>query len=438
MLRKEDILEVLREWNYWDRDIEPGIFYRGWYVERMLDFLKTKEVVVLKGVRRSGKSTLLKQLASELYKKGVSREQVLIVNFEDPRFYPHLSIDLLESIFETYRTFINPNKKCFVFLDEVHYIPIWEKWVRRYRDLYPDDVKIVVTGSSSKLLDSEYATALTGRTLHIAVFPLSFREYAEFSGAKVGNGMLSLISKKREFVALLKNYVENGGFPEFFFIKQKRLLDSYLDDILYKDIIERYSIRDAKTIRKIAFYLLANISREYSYNSLRKTFNVSLDMIRQYIGYLESSYLIFSVNIFSYSLKEQEINPRKVYCIDTGLRNVVGFKFSEDHGRLYENLVFLGLKMKNEYSSSEIYYWKNGKREVDFLIKEGMKVRELIQVCWNIEDKETKKRELNGLSEAMKKFRLKGGLVITEDYEGEERYEGKRVKYIPLWKWLLR
>lgn len=438
MLRKEEILEIIRDWNYWDKDVESGIFHRAGYVEKIVSLMETKEVVVLKGVRRSGKSTLLKLLVLDLHRRGISRDRILIVNFEDSRFYPYLELNLLEKIFETYRTFVNQKEKCFVFLDEVHYVPMWEKWVGRYRDLYPHEVKIIVTGSSSKLLDSEYATALTGRTLSVTVFPLSFKEYVGFKGVHVGADLLSIISKKREIVALLKDYIENGGFPEFLSVKQKRLLGEYLDGILYKDILERYRVRDAKTIKQIAFYLLTNISKEYTYNSLRKTFKVSLDLVRRYVGYIESAYLVFSVNMFSYSLKEQEVNPRKIYCIDTGLRNVIGFKFSEDYGRLYENLVFLELKRRIGDLLMEIYYWRNGKREVDFVVKEGLKPTELIQVCWDIEDPNTKKRELTGLLEGMRKFKLNQGLVITEDLEGEETFEDKKIRFIPLWKWLLR
>ena len=167
-------------------------------------------------------------------------------------------------------------------------------------------------------------------------------------------------------------------------------------------------------------------------------FGVSLDLIRQYIGYIEASYLTFSVSMFSYSLKEQNINPRKVYCIDTGLRNVVGFKFSEDYGRLYENIVFVELKRRLSESLSDIFYWKNKRgKEVDFIVKEGLKTKEVIQVCWNVEDKKTKEREVEGLLEALKEFKLKEGSVITEAFEGEEIIGKKKVKFIPLWKWAL-
>jgi len=436
MLRKEQILEILNEWNYWDKNVEENIFPRNEYVKKLLEFLKTKEVVVLKGIRRSGKSTLLKLLISEL-QKNLSKKQILLVNFEDPRFYPHLNLELLENIFEAYRTFVNPKDKCFILLDEVHYIQAWEKWVRKYRDLYPDDVKIVVTGSSSKLLDTEYSTSLTGRTLPITVFPLTFSEYLKFHNIEIKD-KLSIVSKKREIVALFKGYVENGGFPEILMTKQKNLLQKYFDDIIYKDIIDRHKIRDTSTVKRIAHFLLTNVSKEYTYNSIRKMFGVSLDLIRQYIEYIEASYLTFSVSMFSYSLKEQSINPRKVYCIDTGLRNVVGFKFSEDIGRLYENLVFVELKKRLSESLSEIYYWKGKqKKEVDFLIKEELKTKEAIQVCWNVDDKKTKEREIEGLLEAMKEFKLKQGTIITEDYEDEKVVDKKKIRFIPLWKWLL-
>lgn len=437
MLKNEEILEILNEWNYWDKDVEKDIFPRDEYIKLMLDFLKTKEVVVLRGVRRSGKSTLLKLLIPEL-QKAVSKKQILLVNFEEPRFYPYLGLELLEKIFETYRTFVNPKEKCFVLLDEIHYIQAWEKWVRKYRDLYPNNVKIIVTGSSSKLLDSEYSTALTGRTLPITVFPLTFREYLKFHNVEVRD-KLSFISRKREIARLLRKYMEYGGFPEILTTEQKNLLKRYFDDIIYKDIIDRHEIRDTATIKRIAHFLLTNISKEYTYNSIRKIFRVSLDLIREYIAYVEESYMIFSTNMFAYSLKQQTANPRKVYCIDNGLRNVIGFKFSEDFGRLYENIVFVELKKRLSSSLAEIYYWKSkGGKEVDFLIKEGLRTKDVIQVCWNIEEKETKEREVSGLLEALKEFRLKTGLVITDDFEGEETFGKKKIKYIPLWKWLLQ
>lgn len=437
MLRKEETLQILNEWNYWERDVETDIFPRNEYVKRMIEFLKTKEVIVLNGIRRSGKSTLLKLLISELH-KNVSKKQILLVNFEDPRFYPYLSTELLENIFEAYRTFVNPKKKCFILLDEVHYVQGWEKWVRKYRDLYPNEVKIIVTGSSSKLLDSEYSTALTGRTLSITAFPMSFKEYVKFHNIEIKNN-LHLLSEKREILALLRRYIENGGFPEVLLTKQTKLLQKYFDDIIFKDIIDRHEIRDTNTVKRIAHFLLTNVANEYTYNSIRKMFGVSLDLIRQYIGYIEAAYLTFSLNMFSFSLKEQAVNPRKVYCIDTGLRNVVGFKFSEDYGRLYENIVAIELKKRLSESLSEVYYWRSKQRkEVDFLVKEGLKTKEIIQVCWDIEDKKTKEREVTGLLSALKEFKLRRGLVITEDFEGEETFGSIKIKYMPLWIWLLQ
>jgi hypothetical protein len=435
MLRKEELLEILNEWNYWERDVEEGLFPREAYMEKMLSYLKTKEVVVLRGVRRSGKSTLLKLLISELQKTHSSK-QILLVNFEEPRFYPHLGLELLESIFDAYRTFVNPKEKCFVLLDEIQHIKAWERWVRKYRDLDPNNVKIIVTGSSSRLLDSEYATTLTGRTLPITVFPLSFREYLQCHGVETKG--LASPARRRGITALLAKYIRGGGFPETLVTKQKGLLQEYFDGIIYKDIIDRHAIRDSATVKRMAHYLLTNVSKEYSYNSIRKMFGVSLDLVRQYMSYIEATYLVFSVGLFSYSLKEQSVNPRKVYCVDTGLRNIVGFKFSEDWSRLYENVVFLELKNRLSGSNQEVYYWRSKSgREVDFLVRKGMKTMQAMQVCWDVDDQKTRQREVQGLAEALKEFKLTNGVVITEDFEGSEKVGGKNIAYVPLWKWLL-
>ncbi|MFH1294639.1 MAG: ATP-binding protein [Candidatus Aenigmatarchaeota archaeon] len=435
MLRKDEILDVLEEWNYWQKNVDTDLFPRDDYIKKIKELLKTKEVVVLKGVRRSGKSTLLKLLIKELQQE-ISKKQILLVNFEDPRFYPHLGLELLEEIFETYRTFVNPNGKCYILLDEIHYVEAWEKWVRKQRDLHPNEVKILVTGSSSRLLDTEYSTALTGRTLPITVFPLSFKEYLLFSGVKLGD--VCGMRLKRQIKAQLEKYMTVGGFPEMLLTGKQTLVQSYFDDILYKDIVDRFAVRDTKMMKRVAHFLLTNVSNEYTYNSLRKMIGSSMDLVRQYIGYIESSYLIYSVNMFSFSLKEQNVNPRKVYCIDNGLRNIVGFKFSEDYGKLYENTVFLELKKTLDGSPLEIYYWKNESgKEVDFIVRHGMKTTAAIQVCWDMRNENTKKREVDALLDAMKEFKLKKGLIITESSEGEESFDDKVVEYVPLWKWLV-
>jgi hypothetical protein len=233
---------------------------------------------------------------------------------------------------------------------------------------------------------------------------------------------------------LLKEYAAYGGFPEVV-LKEKNfkniLLNQYFTDIINKDIVNRYNTNSTKTF-DLAKYLLTNISSLFSFRSARAATGLGMETIEKYTSFITESYLVNFMPFFSYSLKIQNQYPKKVYCIDTGLRNVVSFKFSEDMGRIAENLVFIELKRRGK----EVYYWK-GEHEVDFVIKENLKPEGLIQVSWNIEDKKTKIREINGLTEAMNEFNLSDGLIITGDYSGEERIDDNTIKYVPLWKWLL-
>ena len=192
-------------------------------------------------------------------------------------------------------------------------------------------------------------------------------------------------------------------------------------------------------MEELVNFYLQNVLNIANYTKLGNIIGISTDTVTEYTKYLQDAFFIFVVPIFAHSIKKQEINPKKVYCIDPGLRNIKGFRFSEDYGRLIENIVFTELKRKNSSNPFvDIFYWQNNsQREVDFLVKKNLKVSELIQVCWNIKNKETKEREVKGLISAMKNFKLNKGLIITNDYESEEKVDNKTIKYIPLWKWLL-
>lgn len=178
---------------------------------------------------------------------------------------------------------------------------------------------------------------------------------------------------------------------------------------------------------------MSNISNAVSYHNIGELAGTHENTVREYLTYFEKAYLSFQVVKFSYSLKEQIKNPKKVYFIDTGMRNTVAFRFSQDIGRLCENLVFIDLRRRGK----KVYYWK-GKGEVDFVVKDGMEVEQLVQVCWDINDVKTKEMEVAGLVEAMGSIEVAEGIVITDDYFGEEEREGKKIKFIPLWCWLLR
>lgn len=220
------------------------------------------------------------------------------------------------------------------------------------------------------------------------------------------------------------------------------MIEKIYTDILTKDVIFRHNIKMRDELRKIANYLINNFSREFTYSSLKKISQVRhLYTISNWVSYLEEAFLIFKLERFSFKLKQQVLAPKKIYCIDNGIISATGFRFSENKGRLMENLVFIEMLRRNSYRSAnqEIYYWKDyQQREVDFLIKEGLTVRELIQVCYDIDDFNTKERELKSLIKASKDLKCNNLLVITWGYEGKEEFRSKEIRFIPLWKWLLQ
>lgn len=398
-------------------------------------YLKYKEVLAITGVRRSGKTCLMYQLMNKLISQGIEQDSILYINFEDERL-AFLDVNDLSKIYEIFLELNNPQGKIFFFLDEIQNIPLWEKWVNR---MYEKNIKFIISGSNATLLSSEFSTTLTGRNIGISVFPFSFKEFLKYKDEKLIEknikDMQYNIEQRAKIKRLLKEYMNNGGFPEIILRKTLDLLSQYFNDILFKDIIKRYNIKYKDSIEKLALYLFTNISALASYYKLKKFIEArSINTIKNYVSYFEKAYLLFRIPLFSYSIKQQIYNPFKVYSIDTGLRNMMAFKFSKDYGKIAENLVFLSLKRKGE----KIYYWKNKQGlEVDFIIKQKTKPKNAIQVCWNIGDKSTKKRELTSLLSALKVFNLKEGVIITEDYFSEEKIKRKRIKYIPLWVWLL-
>jgi len=433
-MEKDEIIGILGDWNFWEKEIDVGR-QREEYLDLCLRFLKPNVVLALTGVRRSGKSYLMRQVARELIAEGKDPKHILIVNFEDRRFAKP-SLELLERIYETYLEYFGPSKP-FIFLDEIHNVDGWERWVRTLHEL--GKAKLIVSGSSSKLLSGELATVLTGRHLDVVVFPLDFGEFLEFKNLEIKSG-LSVLSKKVEIKHLLREYIEYGGFPEVVQTDEKKqLLLAYFDDILTRDIEKRYKIRKSEALWGLARFYLTNISKPITFNSIRNFIEGSTVTIERFSNYIEEANMVFFLKRFSFSTKEQEKSPRKVYSIDVGLANAVGFRFSENAGRAAENIVAIELKRRCARNPLlEMYYWKDpyGK-EVDFVVKDGPKASQLIQVCWDISDPKTKGRELKSLLNASDELKCGNLLVITEDYEGEERAKGRKVTFIPLWKWLL-
>ena len=436
MLTKEQIIEVLDKWNFWKNTIETGI-NRDKYLNKLKLFLKTDEIVAVLGVRRSGKSTILLQLLEHLIlNKKVNKLNTLYINLEDEVFYPHLSIELLTQIYEAYKEIINPHNKTYIVFDEIQKIKGWEHFIRGIYDR-KENVKIFVTGSSSVLLSSEYSSLLTGRHLTMEVYPLDFKEYLNFNGLEI-NTKIEELHNKNKLIKLSKSFLKEGGFPKLVLTKnellRKELLTSYFNDIIVKDIVQRYNIRDIAKIKNLGLYYATNFCEFVSFNSVKGMLNEnSVETIERYSTFLESAYLIFFNKMYDYSLRKQLANERKVYFIDNGLRNAVSFQFKDMYGNLLENAIYIELFRENR---DNIFYHRSEK-EVDFVVKKGLKVNLLINSCWDLSNYKTENREITSLTKAMDFYGLKKGYIITIEQEKTIRIKDKLIKVVPFYKFCM-
>jgi len=418
MINDSDLFEILNDWNYWNKEPSELGVLREEYLSKVMPLLKTKEIIVIKGVRGSGKSTFLRQL---IVHSKIDKRNFLYVNFDDYRLYGFLSLGLLEKIVDIYKEKINPKEKIYLILDEIQAIDGWEKFLKTKYDL-EENIKFIVSGSNSNLMSREYSSLLTGRIESIGFYPLSFREFLHFNEIEIGNAdYFTLKSKKSILLNKLDHYLNEGGFPEPLKRDNKKsILNEYFNNIMDKDIIIRNKIRDSKTIKQLALHLMSNTTGPVNFTSLKDYFKISINTLKEHLSYLEEGNLVFLLYHFSFSTKTQNLMVKKAYCIDNGLRNAVSFKFSKDIGKLAENAVFIELKRRGK----EIYYWKN-KGEVDFVVKG----RELTAINVTYTD-DIPEREINSLEEFTK---AKRKIIITKSTYSKK---GK-IELIPLWLWLL-
>jgi len=319
-------------------------------------------------------------------------------------------------------------KEPVFFLDEIQNIDNWEKFVNR---MYEQGIKVFVTGSNAKLLSSEISTSLTGRNKLIELYPFSFSEYLRFIGHSHKLDQLTPRSKS----LLLKDfnsYTQTGGFPLVVKENDLELINGYFQDILYRDIISRYKLSQVNGIKQIGLYFASNIGKLFSYATLQNISGVkSLSSVKDYLYYYEQSYLFFYLKKFDYSVKKQIMNPKKVYTIDPGFAHRLGYHFSENKGRLLENIVFLELLRRGK----EVFYY-SGKNECDFLVKEGLYISEAIQVVYQM-DASNSDREYRGLVEAMQTYHIKRGLLITNNIDESFNVANDAIEIIHIWDWLL-
>jgi len=387
--------------------------------DEILSWFKDNRVIILTGIRRCGKSTILKQLMK-------NRENYCYVNFEDERFLDFKAQDfemLNEILMEIYG-----NSKIY-FFDEVQNIEKFETFVRRLQD---EGKKIIITGSNASLLSKEFGTRLTGRYKPFEIFPFSFLEYLRFKNIEVEKEWSYKTSKRVEIKKFFNEYLSLGGFPEYLKTQDKEYIKNIFDNILYKDVIARYSIKKQKIMKELISILATNVSSPFTYNSIKSSLHLANSItVKEYISYLSNSYFFFELSKFDFSLRKSLNAPKKIYIIDPAFNQIAGFNFSANSGRNLENVVFIELKRRKK----EIYYFAK-KGECDFVIKDGNKIVQAVQVCFDL-NKGNKNREVNGLLEAINYFKLKEGIIITFDQEDKFKIEDKIIKLIPVWKWLL-
>ncbi len=420
-----DIFQALLDWNPWIGGEFPDelMGYKRRYHLRV--YLDVPEIKIIEGARRVGKSTLLYQVIHHVLQTSA---HVLYINFEDEILKQY-------SLAEVVYCYLEHGKIDYLFVDEIQNCTDWVSFIRKIYDRR-EISQLWVSGSNSSLIKQEYATLLTGRNLPIHIYPLSFHEFLAFKSNPYISLPVSSI-QEIELRKLFSEYMEFGAFPAVANrnVLKKELLLAYFDDFIYKDIVSRYKINAIK-LKEMAIYLATNASKSFSYRNIATLLNCHINTVTDYLGYMKQAFLFEELYKFDYSLQKQFITDKKIYCLDTGLAAAVSFRFSEDKGRILENIVYCELRRLKQ----TIYFHKNI-TECDFIIKKELDIVAAIQVCVNLADPGTKQREINGLIDALQTYRLQSGLILTQDEDGCEQIMVNEVKYtiqiMPVWKWLL-
>lgn len=396
------------------------------------NYFESREIIFISGIRRSGKSTLMSLIAKELIEKqGINRANIFFVNFEDERFINFTSNDF-EQLYQTFIELENPTGKKYLFFDEIQNINGWERWINRIYEF--EDVKIFITGSNATLISSSISSSMTGRNRQIKTSTFSFREYLLLLGCSPVERDFYFPEKVTEIKRAFGNYIKYGGFPEVLKNKDITLAGQYFKDIIYRDIVSHYNIRNIKEIKELALYLITNSGCLTSYENLKKILqHKNITTIKNYLNILIDVYLIESLSIYDFSIKKQIYNPDKYYVNDLGFYHSVGFKFSENLGKLLENIVVEQLLRKG----FQLYYWKSKKgNEVDFLCGNSGNISDAVQVTYSLTN-ENFERETKGLLVLNEELYKTNNFILTYDEEKTIQTEIGNIKVIPIWKWLL-
>jgi len=416
-MEKDAILNILYSWNFWKHDIDTGI-ERSFYVKKIISLLEPGiPIVVETGIRRAGKSYIARQVAKKLIESGYQKERILILNLEDERLIEK-NYNLLLEMYKVYKEEINPKHSSTIIIDEAQSIEGWERFVRGLSER--GEARFIITGSSSKLLDSEYSTLLSGRHVVVYVPPLNLAEYFIF--AKNSN---------------IDNFLKEGGFPAIALSKNKaELARSYFDTIILKDVIQRFKVKRQDELIRLAKFYITSVGSKVTFNSISKFLKLSVKTTYNFSHYLENAYLIFLVDRFSFSIKAQDNSPKKVYCIDNAFPSMLGLNAIEIRGRLLENSIAAMLYMISRHVQNfNVYYWYENGHEVDFVIREGRNY-EILQVAYSVKKDETREREVTAILECAKILNVNNATVVTMDYAGEEVLNDVTIKYVPAKEWI--
>ncbi len=406
----------------------------GLFARRIETLRATRQIHAVVGLRRAGKTFFLYQIINESLASGVPREGILLVNFEDERL-AGLSAERLGMVLDAYYELFpgRVRDEVHVFLDEVQVVPGWERFVARIFE--EKRYRVVLTGSSSKLLSKEIATSLRGRSVATHIYPLSFAEFAAYRGLEA-SGHTAFSRERHRAIALLESYLAWGGFFEVQDAhddaERRRIVTTYVDLVVYKDLVERYSVKNLAAMKALIRYFVTNATRKASLTRLAATLGagpVSKNTILQYASFLEDANVIYSCPKFSYKLRQGN-TPSKFYLADPSFKTVAGANFSADRGPFFENAVYVELRRRG----FEVSFFEEAV-ECDFIAKSGTKVVGAYQVC--VDPERAGDRELRGLRAALDAFGLDRGTIVTADEDREETLDGQSIRYIPLWRWLL-
>ena len=395
----------------------------------------TQKIITLIGVRRSGKTSILYEAINRLSQE-IDKTKIVFVNFEDERL--ELGTDELDLILQAYRELYPAHNlnECYFFFDEIQNVNGWEKFIRRIYDTLSQN--IFITGSNSKLLSSDIATSLRGRTLSFEILPLSFREYLWFNDIEIdlySTASLSYIQNAQE------RFLRVGAFPEIVFLDDRyrnKILQEYFNVMIYKDLIERYAIKNTAALKFFIKRILASSTKAISinklYNELKSNgIKIGKNSLYEYLEYVQNIYLSLVLQRYDTSLVNQELGEKKIYSIDVGLSNAVEFHFSDNIGKSLENMVFLELRRRGE----TIFYHRDERSECDFILQENNRITQAIQVTYSLQEEETKLREIKGALTACKAYNLSQATIITYDHEDTITQDGVRIEIIPFYKWVL-